>query len=227
LIPWEEFTRHRGELPLAKIRQWLADPKTDPEHLRAYGIWISLIGDKTDVPILKELVHRERNEFGIEVDGVFTGYLMLGGEPALADLEQTKLHVTTTPFFEAYAGLKALRHAWVHGTDRFSHDRLKLSLRGLLKRQAMFDLVVIQLATWHDWSVADQLIGMYGKAGYDIPPYKRAIIRYYLIADATQPQDSNAPLPEHVLKARQHLHTLREKDPDTVKVAEEFFREGL
>ena len=48
-------------------------------------------------------------------------------------------------------------------------------------------------------------------------------VEFFLTAEAVKPNDPKEPLPEHVVIAQKHLKTLREKDPETVKAAEEFF----
>lgn len=211
-IPWDEIASHRDCLPLADIRQWLANPHTDPFHRSTYARLITLIGNRDDVPILKTLVHRPSNGFRIDAEGVNIGYLMLGGEAALADLEQTRLHDPKTPFHEVYAGLQALRYVWDHGTEQISQDRLRQSLRGLLLRPESFDLVVLDLAQWQDWTVTDQLIELYGKEGYDLPMNRRAIVVYFVKAAAAKPED---------MQIARHLATLRERDPKLVKNVEE------
>lgn len=211
-IPWDEIAAHRDCLPLADIRHRLADPHTEPVHLRSYARLITLIGNKDDVPVLKTLVHRPSNGFRVDAEAACIGYLMLGGETALADLEQTRLHVPGTPFIEVYAGLQALRYVWEHGQELISQDRLRQSMRGLLLRPDSFDLVVLDLAQWQDWSIADQLIDLYGKSGYDLPMNRRAIVVYFLKAAAAKPDDP---------RIAKHLATLRERSPKLLKDIED------
>ena len=151
------------------------------------------------------------------------GYLLLAGEKALTTLEDAKLRNKKAAFSETYATMNALRFMWTYGDNHISKDRLRQSMRIILDRPELADLVIVDLGRWEDWSVADRLMELYGSAGYDIPSTKRAIVRFYLTAEATKPKDEKAALPAHVVTAQKHLKKLRETDPETVHSAEEFF----
>jgi hypothetical protein len=64
---------------------------------------------------------------------------------------------------------------------------------------------------------------LYDADEYNIPSIKRAIVRFFLVADRAKPKDAAGPLPEHVLKAQRYLAELKQNDPKTVQAAERFF----
>ncbi len=222
-IPNADRLAFQNQLPLDQIRKWLANPQTAPSHLGLYGLLIGQFGTEADTKLLRDRSLEPVKEFRIGADGLYAGFLMLAGESGLADLEKTKLETPGVPFFDTFEMLLALRYVWNHGGERISQDRLRQSMRMMLDRPALADLAINDLGRWHDWSVSDRLMELYGSAGYDIPSTKRAIVRFYLTAEATKPKDPKEPLPAHVVSAQKHLKTLREKDAETVQAAEEFF----
>ena len=182
-----------------------------------------LSGTDEDAEYLKGRLLEPVEGFRLGIDGMMGGYLLLAGEKGLEVLEDAKLRSKTVPFNETYATMQALRFMWTYGDEQISKDRLRQSMRIILDRPELADLVIVDLGRWQDWSVADRLMELYGSAGYDIPSTKRAIVRFYLTMEAAKPKEAQEPFPAHVVTAQTHLKTLREKDPETVKAAEEFF----
>jgi len=213
----------KDKFPREKLREWLANPQTVPSRLGLYGLMTGLSGTEADAEYLKGRLLEPVEGFRLGIDGMMGGYLLLVGEKGLEVLEDAKLRSKTVPFSETYATMQALRFMWTYGDERISKDRLRQSMRIILDRPELADLVIVDLGRWQDWSVADRLMELYGTAGYDIPSTKRAIVRFYLTMEAAKPKDAEEPFPEHVVAAQKHLKTLREKDPETVKAAEEFF----
>ncbi|HUG90387.1 MAG TPA: hypothetical protein VML55_06120, partial [Planctomycetaceae bacterium] len=105
--------------------------------------------------------------------------------------------------------------------------RLRQSLRLMLDRREVVDLVITDLARWKDWSVQDRLIEIYSADDFEDNGFhrsvKQAIIRYFLACTKDAPAGADANVPEHALTARKHLATLRKKDPELVRQAERFF----
>lgn len=220
---YKDIVAIKDQFPREKLRVWLADPKTVPSRLGLYGLMTGLCGTDEDAEYLKTRLLEPVEGFRLGIDGMMGGYLVLTGDKGLQVLEDAKLRDKSVPFSETYATMQALRFMWTYGDGRISKDRLRQSMRIILDRPELADLVIIDLGRWQDWSVSDKLMELYGKAGYDIPSTKRAIVRFFLTAEAAKPKDPKEPLPEHVVIAQKHLKTLREKDPETVKAAEEFF----
>jgi hypothetical protein len=154
---------------------------------------------------------------------VMAGYLLLTREKGLDVLDSAKLINTEVPFSETYAAMQALRFMWTYGDGAISKERLRQSMRLLLDRPELADLVIADLARWKDWSVQGRLMEVYDEEGYDIPSTRRAIVRYLLACTKDVPKGDNAEIPESAKQAQKHLETLRERDPKTVTDAERFF----
>ncbi len=220
---YKDIVAVKAKFPKEKLREWLSNPQTVPSRLGLYGLMLGLSGSEADAEYLKGRLIEPVEGFRLGIDGMMGGYLLLAGDKGLTVLEDAKLRDKKVPFSETYATMQALRFMWTYGDNHISKERLRQSMRIILDRPELADLVIVDLGRWQDWSVSDRLMELYGSAGYDIPSTKRAIVRFYLTAEATKPKDVKEPLPAHVVTAQKHLKTLRETDPETVKAAEEFF----
>lgn len=220
--PYQDIAPLAENLPHEKIRKWLTDPNTPATRLGLYGMMLGLCGDETDAELLRAKIVEQTEDFRLGVDGIMAGYLLLTGEEGLDVIDESKLRNTEVPFSETYAAMQSLRFMWTYADERISKDRLRASMRILLDRPELADLVITDLARWQDWSVAQRLMDLYGAEEYNIPSIKRAIVRYFLVAKRATGDDPNVT-PEHVRLAESCLAELRQSDPDTVKAAERFF----
>ena len=219
------ITAHKETLNPEILRKCIRIHQSEiSDQVTLYPTLLGLCGTDDDAKMFEAEIVREYRvdeEFRL-VSGFMTGYLLLRHEPGLKFLEDHKL-LKQERFSERYAVMQSLRFMWLYGEDRISKDRLRQSMRIYLDMPEFTDLAIVDLGRWEDWSISDRLMKLYGKPEYDNPNIKRAIIRFYLTAEATKPKDANEPLPAHVVTAQRHLKSLREKDPETVKTAEEFF----
>ncbi len=221
----------RDKMPVEKVRKWALSKETSPTRLSLYGLMLGLCGNDDDARALKARINEKTEDFRLGVDGLISGYLLLSGPEGLDFIDESKLKNKSIPFSETYAAMQALRFIWTDGEGVIEKDRLLASMRLLLDQPGLADLVIGDLARWKDWSVQEQLMGLYDVDEYDIPCVKRAIVRYMLtcskdVPKKEQPQKAEkivAKLPEHARAAKKHLATLRKNDPKTVKDAERFF----
>ena len=231
------------ELPREKLRKWLTSKEVSPGRLGLYGMMLGLCGKEEDARLMEAKIMEQTDDFRLGVDGIMGGYLLLTGDKGLALLETQKLINPKAPFSETYAAMQALRFMWQYGDGRISVPRLRESMRLLLDRPELADLVIADLSRMKDWSVQDKLMKMYDEET-NIPSVKRAIVRYMLSstkdtgekkpdaatteaagAGATASVEVKAPaeLPAHVIKGQQCLEELERKDPKTVNEAKRFF----
>ena len=157
---------------------------------------IGLCGTAEDAELLREIIEQPTQDYRLGIDGIMAGYLILTGEQGLPLIENDKLRNTDAVFSETYAGMQALRFLWTYAPEIVPAERLRGSMRILLERPDLADLVITDLARWEDWSVTDRLMQMYGQDDYDIPSIKRNIIRYFLVAERVKGEKENDPPPE-------------------------------
>lgn len=107
-------------------------------------------------------------------------------------------------------------------------------MRNLLDRPDLTDLVVADLSRMKDWSVQDRVVALYDTAPHNVPPVKRAILRYLMVSakDGAQKLDPatnqwvdvpEMDLPAYVVKARKFLVDLEQRDPETTKQVKRFY----
>ena len=235
--PYEDIVKIKDKMDRAKIAKWITNKETSPTRMGLYGLLLGLCGNDDDAKLMEKKIEEQTQDFRLGIDGLISGYLLLTGEKGMETIDNSKLRDKKAPFSETYAAMQALRFMWTYGNGRVSKDRLRQSMRELLDRPELADLVVADLARWEDWSVQDRLMKLYGQGEYSIPSIKRAIVRYLLTAakvqppkvDETKKDDPTATkskpdeLPASALQARANLEKLRETDPKTVKEAERFF----
>ncbi len=235
--PYEDIVKIKDKMDHKKILSWVTNKETSPTRLGLYGLLLGLCGDEEDAAVMEKKIEEQTQDFRLGIDGLIFGYLLLTGEKGLDRIDRSKFQDKKAPFSETYAGMQALRQMWTYGNGRISKERMRKSMRELLDRPELADLVVADLARWEDWSVQDRLMKLYGEGEYSLPSIKRAIVRYFLTAAKVQPPKADdtktevtssaepkpVELPASAVQARANLEKLREKDSKTVKEAERFF----
>lgn len=221
--PYEDIATLSKDMPREKIRKWLSDPETPVTRIGLYGLLMGLCGQGEDVEFMEKKINEPTKDFRLGIDGVISGYLLLTGSDGLDKIDESKFVPKDVAFSETYAAMQALRFMWTYGDGRIDKARLRKSMRLLLDRPELTDLVVADLARWDDWSVMNRLMEMYGAEDYNIPSIKRAIVRYLLVATKGKNKNGGGPDAATTEKAKELLAKLREEDPKTVKSAERFF----
>ncbi len=235
---YEDLCQLAPKMPREKLRKWLESSETSPGRLGLYGLMLGLCGTKDDIELMQRRITQVDGDFRLGIDGVMGGYLLLTGEQGLDVLDDTKLKNKKSAFSETYAAMGAIRFMWQYGQQKIPAERLKASMRLLLERPELSDLVIADLARMEDWEAQDKLMEMYGADEFNIPSIKRSIVRYMLVsaklpdrpASATMPANvvsaddlERAGTPERVVKGKQYLARLEELDPKTVQDAKRFW----
>ena len=221
--PYEDIARVRDSIPREKVRQWITSKETVPTRLGLYGLLLGLSGNSDDAALMLKKINEPTKDFRLGIDGIMSGYLMISGAEGLKILEIFKLKNKDVPFSETYAAMQALRFMWKYEPDRISQDRLRQSMRLLLDRPELADLVIADLARWQDWEVVDQLLVMYDDEDFSIPSIKRAIIRF-LRECTRQAENVAGDPPAYSVKASAALERIQKEDPKMYRNALRFER---
>jgi len=221
--PYKDVVAITDQMPKEDLRKWIQDKNVPPTRLGLYGMMLGLCGTPEDAKLLEAKIVEKTDEFRLGIDGIMGGYLLLTKDAGLKVIEESKFTDPKVPFAETFAAMQAIRFMWTYAEEVIPKDRLRQSMRMLMTRPELSDLVITDLARWKDWSVRDQLFSMYGQEEYNIPSIKRAIVRYYLVCSKDVPKEEGKEPGEHVAAAKSFLALLREKDPKTVSDAERFF----
>jgi len=104
------------------------------------------------------------------------------------------------------AAVRTLR--FYHGAQpKESRANVLKGLAAMIIQGELADLAIEDLRSWQMWDLTREVLGLYGKKGYDAPILQRAIIRYALSCK------DNASLT--------FLADRRRLEPDLVKEVEE------
>lgn len=224
--PYNVIVPLAKQFPRESLRKWLVSPDVPATRTGLYGMMLGLCGNEDDAVLMQKKILESGQDFRLGIDGVIYGYLMLTGEKGLDEIERSKLQDKQVAFSETYAAMMALRFLWTHGEGRISGERLKTSMRLLLDRPEVADLVIGDLTRWKDWSLQSRLMALYGADEYNIPSIKRAIIRYMIASTRDVPAgsgDGGEKPPKHATEGARYLAQLRDRDAKMVNDAERFF----
>jgi hypothetical protein len=208
--PFDEVARVADALPLARMRDWLADPRVPPDRKGFYGLALGLGGDaamrRANAEFLKALILAPDDDFRSGFDGVLGGYLLLTGTRGLELIETRYLANAHAADGDVRHALTALRFYHEYGHD-ITAARQRTALRQLLKRPEFAEAAIADLARWQDWEALAQVSALYADKAFAQPAVRRAIVGYLLVCPDA--------------KAAQTLAHLREVDPQGVAAAEE------
>lgn len=162
--PYADITQLADDLPREKIRGWITNKDTPATRMGLYGLLIGLCGTDEDAQIIEKKILEKTEDFRLGIDGLMSGYLLLTGDKGLSVLDEHKLRNRDVPFSETYAAMQALRFMWKYAEGRIEKSRLRASMRILLDRPELADLVIADLARWKDWEIQDRLMAIYVQA---------------------------------------------------------------
>ncbi len=144
--PYADIVPLADKLTPSQLREWVADEETAPTRLGLYGLLLGLCGTSDDAAVMQKQILTPSEEFRLGIDGVMAGYLLIKGEEGLDVIDREKLQNKEIPFSETYAAMQALRFMWTDGQERIDPERLRQSMRILLDRPELADLVIADLA---------------------------------------------------------------------------------
>jgi hypothetical protein len=195
----------------AQLVAWIKDEDIPASRRRLYLTMLGVCADKTDVPMLEEMLRSSDRKAKAGLDAMIGCYLTLTGEEGMPLIEDLYLANPKSEYADTYSAIMALRF---HGTegDVIPRERVIKAVRHMLKRPQLADLVIPDLARWEDWDSMDELVELF-KTADDKSSWVRVPVINYLRA---------CPLP----KAKEHLAELEKIDPAAVKRANMFFPGG-
>jgi hypothetical protein len=193
-------------------RRWLLDSVKDvdlpPDRRRLYLVMLGISGIAEDADHLESMLRSEDPNQKSGLDALIACFLSLKGADGLPVINELYLSNLESSYADTYAAIMALRF---HGTDGGVIDREPIikSLRLILERPELADLVIPDLARWEDWSVLDKMADLF-KSADEKSSWVRVPVINYLRA---------CPLP----KAIELLDELKQIDPVAFRRATQFF----
>jgi hypothetical protein len=207
---YDEVAQVADQLPMGKIRDWVANPRVPEARKGFYGLALGLAKSNADrtanTAALERWIATPADDFRAGFDGALGGYLVLTGPAGLKKIEERYLCNPDAPPGDVRHAITAIRFFHEFGRGAIPAADLNRALRGLLDRPEFAATAIVDLARWNDWDAMDQIVGLFGRKGYPDPATPRAVVGYLLAC----------PEP----KAAQALAKLRERDPARVADAE-------
>jgi hypothetical protein len=207
-VEYAELKRNKDLLVHDQLVAWIRDPEMPSSRRRTYLTMLGICGTERDVPMLEGLMNsgQRRDRRGFEA--ILTSYLTLRGTEGLEQIDARYLANPTAEYDETYYAILAVRFQ-LYEEARISKRRLVASLRHMLQRPDLADLVIHDLSKAEDWEVIDQVMGLYREADPK-ESWVRVPVVNYLRA---------CPLP----RAKDYLLECATIDPQAVKRAYETF----
>jgi hypothetical protein len=220
---FEDVLELRGELPLGKLRNWLASPDTLAIRKGFYGMLLGLCGTADDAEFLAGIVlappRPDQNRIGI--DGMMGGYVLLTRSAGLDRLLSAKLDSSTVDDGEVFAVLNLLRFLHDFAPTTVDSEQLGAAMRRLLDIPAVTDSVIVDLARWQDWSVLPRLIEQFGQPPFDAPSTQEKIVRYVLTCEKQSRMTSQESLS---VQCRAFLEQLKQTNPQLLETVQRQMR---
>ncbi|MBY0228991.1 MAG: hypothetical protein K2W96_06915 [Gemmataceae bacterium] len=197
------------KLDAAKLRKWLADPKTPAVNNSVYAMLLGACGKAGDAALLTKLLDSAEDRYQNAADGLMAGLVALDARKGWAMVQDV-----------VSDGRKPLSlRMRVTGTLRFLHGakpkeskaEILKAMKSLLLHSDLADMAIADLASFKLWDLTKDVLACHGKKGYESPLLVRAIYRYALSAPATE-------------ETKAFLDARRKDDPETLKEAEEVLR---
>ncbi|MFC1758527.1 hypothetical protein ACFL2H_07130 [Planctomycetota bacterium] len=190
---------------------WIKNTDVPATRRRLYFTMLGICGKPTDIKMLEAMMESGDRKEKAGLDAMLACYLTLTGEKGLGKVDELFLKNKKAEYADTYSAIMAIRF---HGSesDVIERDKLVFSLRHILERPNLADLVIPDLARWEDWDVMPRLVELFINAD-EKSSWVRVPVINYLRA---------CPLPE----AESHITALKKIDPDSVKRAMTFFPFG-
>lgn len=206
--PYAHIKAFKDKINRRQLVSWIQSPEMPATRKRLYLMMLSVCGTDAEIPLLERLLRQRNRKAKAGFDSIIACYLTLTGPRGLEMVDDLFLHNTSAAYVDTYATIMALRfHA--SETDAIPRERILASLRLVLNRPQMADLVIPDLARWQDWSAMDRLVTMFKNVDSS-SSWPRIPIINYLRA---------CPLPE----AKMHLAELKELAPNAFDQADALF----
>jgi hypothetical protein len=174
----QDIARVAGKLDPTKLHRWLKEPKTPPERLSVYALLLGACGHDADARFLHSLLEDTSERTVNAYDGILGGYIHLRPREGW-DLAYSLLRDSRKPLPIRLAVARTV--SFFHGArPKESHENVLRCLDAMIAQGELADIAVEDMRRWQIHDRTRDILGLYGKKGYDAPLMQRAIVRYAL-----------------------------------------------
>lgn len=206
--PYSDVIALKSFMKREDLLKWIQDPNVSISNRRLYLTMLGICGQPEDAQLLEKFMVSGDRQQKAGLDAMIACYLSLVGANGLPLIEEQFLGNDKAEYADTYSAIMALRF---HGNETtvIPRERVIGGLRHVLKRPAMADLVIPDLARWKDWSVIPELVTLFKNADSSSNWVRVPVVNYLRAC----------PLPE----AAEQIEELKKIDPESVKRSEDFF----
>jgi hypothetical protein len=206
--PYADVIALKDKMHHDRLIAWIQNNDVPASRRRLYFTMLGVCGTPDDAPLLQSMMKSDDRQTKAGLDAMLACYLLLSPEQGLKEVEELFLKNKDAEYADTYAAIMAIRF---HGneTDEIAKERLIKSLRHLLERPELADLVIPDLARWQDWDVMPRMVQLFKEADEKSSWVRVPVINYL----------RSCPLPQ----AKVYIDELAKIDPDAVKRAQTFF----
>jgi hypothetical protein len=202
----QEIARVARRLDAVKLRAWLKARETPAERLSVYALLLGACGGGDDARFLKSMLDEASERTVNAYDGFLAGYIHLRPREGW-ELAHSLLRDGRKPMLIRLAVARTL--SYFHGAQpKESGDEVQKGLDAMIAQGELADIAIEDMRRWSIRDRTRDILGLYGKKGFDAPLMKRTIVRYALGC-----KDDPA--------ARAFVEERRREDADLVKGVEE------
>ena len=161
--PYTDVVQLKDKMHREKLIEWIKDDKVPASRRRLYLTMLGMCGTQDDVPMIEAMIKTDDRQVRSALDAMIGCYLNLRGADGLPLIEDQFLKNDKSEYVDTYSAIVALR-VLGQETNVIPKDRLVGSLRHMLDRPQLADLVIPDLARWQDWGSMDKLVDLFKNA---------------------------------------------------------------
>ncbi len=190
----------------ARILAQLGDRQLPSSQRRLLLHLLGICGTAQDIPLLEGLLRSEERADKRSLDAAISSYLALRSTAGLAVIDELFIANRDADYADTYNAILALRFHLAAGT--LPRQQLVLTMRGMLQRPELSDLVMNDLARAKDWESLEQVMRLFRTAGPETNWLRLPAVNFLRAC----------PLPQ----AKEYLRECADIDPAAVERAQQF-----
>ncbi|WP_425617591.1 hypothetical protein NA78x_001272 [Anatilimnocola sp. NA78] len=176
-ISYADLATLKPHLNREQVLRWLENPEALASRKRLYYRLLSICGTAGDASLLEAKTKSADRKDRLGLDQLLACYVMLQGDSGLAMVEERYLKNKRADYADTYAAILACRFHLTE-TNVLPRHRVIASLKLMLARPELADLVIPDLAKLEEWTVADQLFDMYKNADTKTTWVRVPVVQY-------------------------------------------------
>jgi hypothetical protein len=154
-----ELARLKRLLDRKQILAQLGDRELPLQHRRLLINLLGVCGTAADVPLLEGWMRSHDKVEKRAMEATIATYLTLRGAPGLTLVDELFISNREAEYAGTYNAILALRYHLAAG--KLPRQQVVATLRGMLRRPELADLVMNDLAKAEDWESMDEIMQLY------------------------------------------------------------------